>query len=128
MAHELPLRMAESKVNQLKAEADKLRAEAEKLAAERPPPVTVAPVVHQSGSEQPPRPIIDKRAVIPRPSVDEGITESDWSFFAAQWGRYKSSTALSGVPRHSTCGRRARTHYNGLFTTRVRGRWSTRRS
>ncbi len=34
MAHELPLRMAESKVNQLKAEADKLRAEAEKLAAE----------------------------------------------------------------------------------------------
>ena len=39
----------------------------------------------------------EKRAVIPRPTVDEGITESDWSFFVAQWARYKDSTGLSGV-------------------------------
>ena len=43
-----------------------------------------------------PRPVMDKRAAIPRPEVDEGVTESDWSFFSAQWERYKSSTSLAG--------------------------------
>ena len=41
------------------------------------------------------REVVDKRASIPRPEVDEGINESDWSFFQAQWARYKASTRLS---------------------------------
>ena len=37
MAHELPLKMQESKAEATRAEAERLRAEAEKLRAEQPP-------------------------------------------------------------------------------------------
>ena len=91
MAHELPLKHKEAQAEQTKADADKLRAETEVLRAGTPG--TVASPGDQSRSL---RPVMDKRAAIPRPEVDEGVTESDWSFFSAQWERYKSSTSLSG--------------------------------
>ena len=93
MAHELPLKMQESKAEATRAEAERLRAEAEKLRAEQPP--------GQGGGgpgevSREARPVLDKRAAIPRPEIDEGVNESDWSFFSAQWSRYKKSTSLSG--------------------------------
>ena len=93
MAHELPLKHKEAAAEELRAEADKLRAEAAKLAAEKSTGVEGTGVRGQGSA----RTIVDKRAAIPRPSIDEGVTESDWSFFAAQWTRYKTSTDLSGV-------------------------------
>ena len=33
---------------------------------------------------------------LPRPTLDTGITEADWTFFESQWERYKRSTRLSG--------------------------------
>ena len=33
---------------------------------------------------------------LPRPSLDTGITEADWSYFESQWKRYKRSTRLLG--------------------------------
>ena len=38
----------------------------------------------------------ERRAPMERPSIDEGITESDWSFFLAEWSRYKEATAITG--------------------------------
>ena len=32
---------------------------------------------------------------LPRPTLDTGITEADWTFFESQWERYKRSTRLS---------------------------------
>ena len=33
---------------------------------------------------------------LPRPTIGEGATDSDWIFFSDQWVRYKRSTGLSG--------------------------------
>ena len=33
---------------------------------------------------------------LPRPTLDTGITEADWTFFESQWERYKRSTRLLG--------------------------------
>ena len=95
MAHELPNKAKESQAEATRAEAEKLRAEAEKLRAERPSGGGAELV--EGTTERAGRGIVDKRAAIPRPEVDEGVTESDWSFFTAQWDRYKETTQLSGT-------------------------------
>ena len=89
-AHELPQELAKLEVEKIRAEAEKLKYEAERLRAERPPS-------SPSDSVTTPREVVDKRATIPRPEIDEGVNESDWSFFTAQWARYRDSTKLSGV-------------------------------
>ena len=38
----------------------------------------------------------EKRAPTARPVVDEGSTESDWSFFLAEWGHYVDATGIVG--------------------------------
>ena len=92
MAHELILQHKKIEVEKIREEANKIRAEAEKNVSERPPGQVVPGQVVQSVARE----TKEKRAVIPRPTVDEGITEGDWSFFVAQWARYKASTGLSG--------------------------------
>ena len=37
-----------------------------------------------------------KQERLPRPTLDIGITEADWTFFKSQWDRYKRSTRLLG--------------------------------
>ena len=37
-----------------------------------------------------------KQERLPRPTLDSGITEADWTFFKSQWDRYKRSTRLLG--------------------------------
>lgn len=37
-----------------------------------------------------------KKASIPRPDVEEGITESDLSFFLARWRMYEEATRIEG--------------------------------
>ena len=31
-----------------------------------------------------------------RPVLEGGVTESDWSFFLAEWGRYSAATEITG--------------------------------
>ena len=31
-----------------------------------------------------------------RPVIEEGVTEHDWSFFMAEWGRYVAATEIEG--------------------------------
>ena len=38
----------------------------------------------------------ERRAPMERPLIDEGITESYWSFFLAEWSCYKEATAITG--------------------------------
>ena len=37
---------------------------------------------------------------LPRPTVGEGITESDWAHFEDKWGRYKRSSLQGVSPQH----------------------------
>ena len=55
------------------AEASMLQAEAAKIVAEKNP-------VARGSSDQG-----EKKATMSRPTVEESISESDWSFFIAEW-------------------------------------------
>ena len=74
MAHELPLKHKEANAEQTKADADKLRAEAEVLRAGTSGTTAVGT------GERGPQPVLDKWAAMPRPEVDEGVTELDCFF------------------------------------------------
>ena len=37
-----------------------------------------------------------KQEKLPRPSLEAGISDADWSFFVSQWDRYKRSTKILG--------------------------------
>ena len=76
MAHKLIIEHKKVEVSKINAEAAKIQAEAAKVAAEQSPGVS-GDVVPRSEGRVP----VEKRAVIPRPQVEEGIIESDWSFF-----------------------------------------------
>ena len=85
----------EAEAKRLSAEADKYRAESERLAAGVATPATAA-----SGSGVPK----ERRAPMKCPVVEESCTESDWSFFTAEWGRYVAAVGLdsdnAGAVRH----------------------------
>ena len=83
MAHLLPIRLEEAASCKIEAEANKILAEAQRLTASRDPPAQVP----RSDNEQPSeaRRYKEKIDSIPRPKIEENITESDWGFFSAQW-------------------------------------------
>ena len=37
-----------------------------------------------------------KQERLPRPTLEAGISDADWSFFVSQWERYKRSTKIMG--------------------------------
>ena len=37
-----------------------------------------------------------KQKKLPRPTLETGISDADWSFFVSQWERYKRSTKILG--------------------------------
>ena len=52
-------------------------------------------------SETPPPPAAGAGASakvekLPRPKLEEDISDSDWNYFCAEWARYKRSVKLSG--------------------------------
>ena len=95
-AHELPLRAIEAGVKKIEAETMKIQAETARVIADRPAPQVVQASVSQSvGHQEVPR-LQDRRDKIPRPTVDEGISQSDWNFFVSQWTRYVKGTGLTG--------------------------------
>ncbi len=78
----------------MSAEAAKISAEADKVRAEKS-----ASRKHDGRDS-----MGEKKAEMQRPTVDEGISESDWSFFEAEWSRYTVATGLdedsAGAIRH----------------------------
>merc|ERR1712059_65973 len=75
IAHELPLQLLQAQRDDKIAEAGLRKAEAEKIREERGPTEQPATATTTSTRTNP------KAESIPRPTMDEGATESDWSFF-----------------------------------------------
>ena len=78
----------EAEAKKLAAEADRYRAESERLAAGNGS--AAAPVGQRSEVKS------ERRAPMKCPVVEENCTESDWSFFVAEWNRYSSAVGLDG--------------------------------
>ena len=93
-AHELPLRHAEAAVAKVKADTEKIQAETARVVADSPAPEAQRPAA-PSPAVGPAPSQGDRRDRIPRPQVDEGISQSDWEFFISQWARYVKGTGLS---------------------------------
>ena len=87
MVHELAIEQVTAQASKISAEAEKLKAEADKLKAE-----TLATGSGDSGSSSKGK----RRALMIFPVIEEGVTESDWSFFLAKWVRYSAATEISG--------------------------------
>ena len=70
----------------IETEFKKTEADTARLIAERDP----QPVLQQTaqGLASSHKGFMDKRDAIPRPKIELNSTESDWSFFIAQWSRY----------------------------------------
>ena len=94
MAHLMPIRMLEAEEKKLQAQANLVKAEADKLRAERPPGESGNTAANNApaGSSH----AGAKTEKIPRPTVDEGVSEGDWGFFVSQWKRYVTGTGISG--------------------------------
>ena len=99
MAHLLPIRLEEAATKKIEAEANKLLAEAQRIQADREP---VQQPLQAAAGHPPPeagqRRFQEKRDAIPRPRIEENVTESNWSFFLAQWKRYVATTSME--PQH----------------------------
>ena len=54
--------------------------------------------VHQQGAA--PQAAGPKPDRLPRPTIGEGVTESDWMHFSDKWSRYKRSTLTGASPQH----------------------------
>merc|ERR1712239_111632 len=78
----------EAEAKKLAAEADRYRAESERLAAGNGS--AAAPVGQRSEVKS------EGRAPMKCPVVEENCTESDWSFFVAEWNRYSTAVGLDG--------------------------------
>merc|ERR1712082_140601 len=103
MVHDRDRDDAEAAAKKLDAEAKKILAETKKFEAE------TARMETERGTDQDvPRssgePRGERKAPMERPSMDEGVTEGDWSFFLAEWERYCDAVGFrsdaSGAVRH----------------------------
>merc|ERR1712082_577945 len=104
MVHDHEKEIANNATNQTKAEAAKVEAEAKKLVSEADRyryraelerlaagnGSAAAPVGQRSEVKS------ERRAPMKCPVVEENCTESDWSFFVAEWNRYSTAVGLDG--------------------------------
>ena len=90
-AHTIEVERETAAAARITAEAAKTSAEADKLRAER----QRQPTESSRG---------EKKATMARPTIEESVSESDWSFFVAEWSRYVEATDLAedeaGAVRH----------------------------
>ena len=77
-------------VDNIKAEAAKTTAEAAKKTAEAALINAEKSESRRSGSSRG-----EKKAIMQRPMIEESVSESDWSFFLADWDRYVEATDLA---------------------------------
>ena len=102
MVHDARRVEQETEAEHLEVEAKKISAETKKIesetasrVADRGPAEAARGLSNQKG---------ERKAPMERPSIDEGITEGDWSFFQAEWDRYVGAVGLKdddpGATRH----------------------------
>merc|ERR1712082_217500 len=94
MVHDHERVTLETSAKHLEAEAKKIAAETKKYEAETA--MLEAERDGPSGGTTPASSKGERKAPMERPSVDEGVTEGDWSFFLAEWGLYMEAVGLSG--------------------------------
>merc|ERR1712239_16030 len=94
MVHDRARVDAEADVKRLETEAKKISAETKKFEAETAR--MAAENGETSSSQESGYAKGERKAPMERPSADEGVTEGDWSFFLAEWGRYTEALGLSG--------------------------------
>ena len=112
---EADAKKAEADAKKIMAEVKKYEAETARAVSEQDPSSSQVP----RGPEGQPRG--ERKAPMERPSMDEGVTEGDWSFFLAEWERYVEAVGLKddgpGAVRHlwSACseGLRRALHNDG---------------
>ena len=85
MVHELPLQHKQVSVQQFQAETERL-----KLTPQNSVDDDIS-----LDDDAPARPSRSKLETIPRPKISSNSTQSDWSFFVAQWARYVSGANLN---------------------------------
>ena len=121
-AHTIKVDDKNVEATKVAAEARKLQAEAAKVTAEADRTRAERAVMRGSAKHG------DKKAKMSRPTVEESISESDWSFFVTEWDRYVTNTGLAeeeaGAVHHlwQACshGLRRALHNDGARTvTRV---------
>ena len=87
MKHELPTQVQTNSTAMIEAETKRVQAETAKLLAQnggnRDTERTTSNTFQQ------------KRDSIPRPSVQENLSDSDWNFFLAQWKRYTMDSHMT---------------------------------
>ena len=92
-AHTLVVDQENAAASRITAEAAKITAEAERLRVERSSARTGESTTRG-----------EKKATMVRLTIEESVSESDWSFFEAEWSRYVDATDLSedeaGAVRH----------------------------
>ena len=79
MKHRLPIQVQQNSTAMIAEETKRLQAETAKLLAQN----------GQTNQDKPQEQRFQqKRDAIPRPNIQENSSDSDWSFFLAQWKRY----------------------------------------
>ena len=88
MRHELPTQIQHNSTALLAEENRRIEAETAKLLAEKG---------NTRDKDKDDRRFQQKRDSIPRPSIQENSTDSDWSFFEAQWKRYMLGSNMTAA-------------------------------
>ena len=110
-AHLLPIRLAENATKArevealvIQANATLIREETAKLRAQQQLSEPSSPTEHDrpsslagstSASNASRKQSQDKRDSLPRPTIEENASVSDWQFFKSQWSRYKTAANLT---------------------------------
>lgn len=115
-AHLLPIRLAEAETKKIEAEARRIEAEAARNLSTREPAPQPTPQTTSTETSAP-RQFTEKRDTLPRPHIELESSESDWSFFAAQWRRYVQGQPCQNQHRFNTFGLRARNPFNEHYIT-----------
>ena len=101
MVHEHDRKEKEADAKKLEAEAKKLSAETDKYRAETSRMEAAGGVTNPEAGSYAKKG--ERKAPMERPSMDEGVTEGDWSFFLAEWTRYLEATGLKDDGPGSVC-------------------------
>ena len=87
----------EAEAKKLSEEVDRFRAESERLAAGNGNAAATVSTGLRSEVQK------ERRAPMKCPVVEENCTESDWSFFVAEWTRYSTAVGLDGDEPVAVC-------------------------
>ena len=96
MAHRLPMQVQQNAANLIGQETARIKAQTEQLKVQNASNDDLDGVDDSTDTTQSNRSrFTNKRDSIPRPTIDENCTESDWNFFTAPWKRYTMGSNMT---------------------------------